>query len=296
MTKKVNAQGGGKSRRMTLLERKGCFRGGMENVVIERAQDVDDLVAAFELVHESYVDTGLIEPQATGMRVRPFDAVASTATFVARAGDQIVGAVSVVKDSQQLGLPSDERFARMLNPLRDESRVLCEASAYAIARPYRETALLTELMRCCYAHAMAVGCTDLVAAVTPGHAAFYGVLGFEPLAEADSFSAEIRAAVVLLRADLTVLTARVLEAQVDEDSDAGLLRQYYLDYNPYHDEVGDWQTNAASAYGHGAFLRELVERTDLLGSCSNADVAAIEAAWGEDLFLDVMGHHLLCGG
>ena len=193
------------SRRLALLRKAGLFGGDAGGAQAVRATSVEDLLTAYRLVHDAFVEKGYIHRQASGLRMRTFEALPTTATFVAKADGKVVGVQSLAMDDPQLGLPSDQAFQADLDALRGKGRVLCEATNEAVDPDWRRTSVPTELMRCCFAHALAKGCTDLITTVSPGHVRFYELLGFEQVSEVRSYSAKIEDPVAVVRFDLSAL-------------------------------------------------------------------------------------------
>jgi ribosomal protein S18 acetylase RimI-like enzyme len=279
---------------MKLLERMGCFRNGTQTVSIQRATTAKELCNAYQLVHDNYVEKGYIFPQPSGLRMRLYEALPETATFVAKAGEEIVGVTSLVFDTPGLGLPSDQVFSEEIDSLRQGGGKVAEVTNWAIAPAYRRTAVLTELIRCYIAHLQAVGCDYAIGAISPGHRAFYELIGYEVIGTERSYSTEINDPVILVSLSLDNLMKRFAAVQNDDEDDTATLKNYYLDNNPHHDQIEKWQTTAHASFTNPVFLRHLfVERTDLLTDCSEEELKILRQQWGEDIFLDVMGHNIL---
>lgn len=278
------------SRRMALLKRAGLFGGSTFGAVVSRATSVEDLVDGYRLVHDVFVERGYIRPQPFGVRMRAYEALASTATFVAKAADRVVGVQSLVADGCDLGLPSEGAFRAEIGSLRGQGRRICEATSEAVASSFRKTGVPTELMRCCFAQARAVGCDELVVTVSPGHARFYGLLGFEQISPMRSYSREIEDPVVLIRLNFQSVderSARVRDGDADDDA---FFKRYYIDDNPYHRHVEAWRILAERTFLDPVLLRELfVNRSDLLSRCSPGELKAIAENWGEEVFARVRG-------
>jgi GNAT superfamily N-acetyltransferase len=101
------------------------------------------------------------------MRVTPHLLLPATVTFVARAGDAVVGTVSLFLDSV-LGLPAEALLRRELGQLRARRRRVAEAGALAVApgrRGYGVTYLLLKALYRCAVELL--GVDDLVLAVHP---------------------------------------------------------------------------------------------------------------------------------
>jgi len=287
----------GKSRRMKLLERQGCFGFGTKTVIVQRATTVEDLCAAYNLVHDCFVEEGYIFPNPSHLRMRSYEALPETATFVAKAGNKVVAVASIVVDSQGLGLPSEKPYPQEVDSLRRSANKICEITNLAIAPDYRRTSVLTELIRCYIAHLLAIGCDHAIASISPGHRPFYELLGFETIGKPWSYSQEIDDPVILVRLSLEALMERFAQVQNGDEDDIAVLKRYYMENSPYHDQIEQWQASARQAFFDPVFLRQLfVERSNLLRDCSADELEVIRDHWGEDIFLDVLGHNILYDG
>jgi len=278
------------SRRMALLQRAGLFRDLPEGITITRATSLRDIQEAYRLVHSVFIEQGYIRPFPGDLRVRPFEALPETATFVARSEGQVVSVQSLVPGNDRLGVPSDRSFSPELDALRAKGRRVCEAANEAVASEYRRTAVPTELMRCCLAHAVSVGCTDVVTAISPGHAKFYGLLGFETISPIRSFSEQLDDPVLLVRLDLAGLGERFADVSIDDGDDEALLKRYYIQCNPYVNRVGPWSVLAERLFKDPLSLRVLFDDvSSLLSRCNLNELRAIGEAWGQQTFVDVIG-------
>lgn len=287
----------GKSRRMKLLERQGCFRNGTKSVTIQRAFTVEDLYTAYKLVYDCFVEKGYIFPNPSCLRMRPFEALPETATFVAKADNDIVGVTSVIVDSPGLGLPSEKPYPHEVESLRRSARKLCEITNLAIAPDYRRTNILTELIRCYIAHFMAIDCDYAIASVNPGHRPFYELLGFDKIGDRTSYSQDFNDPVILVRLSLDALKERFEQVQDGVEDDWAVLKYYYMDSSPYHSQMDGWIDNTRNSFADPVFLRQLfVEHSNLLRDCSSSELEVIRQYWGEDLFLNALGHNILYDG
>ena len=278
-------------RRMDLLKRAGLFDNNTHGAKIFRATTLEDLVGAYRLTHDVFLRQGYILPDETGIRIRPFEALPETATFIAKSGEEVVGVTSIVIDSPELGLPTDKAFKVELDRLRAQGRKICEGTNWLVADSYRNSAVMTELMRCSFAHALAVGCTDFLGTVSPGHAKFFNLLGFEQISDVRSYSKEIEDPVVVVRFDLSALS-KVLEDIIEGQDEVELfLKRYYVDDNPYHRYVKTWQILSDRFFANPTLLMELfVHSSGLLERCSRSELEAIRSRWGDDLFTSVMAN------
>lgn len=280
------AMTGGKARRrVALLRKAGLFSNENDGTVISRASTLEDLRAAYRLTHDVFVAQGYIKPDETGLRMRVFEALPDTATFVAKDQDQVVAVTSVVVDSAQLGIPAQKVFGPEVQKLRDQGRVICEGTNWLVADSHRKSTAMTELMRCCFAHARSAGCTDFVGEVSPGHAKFYELLGFETIGSVRSSSPEIDDPVVLVRFDLSALDDLLEEIEDAQDEAQIFLKRYYVDENPYQRFVKFWSIVAERFFQDPILLHELfVVESQLLGRLTDRELSEVESRWGREVF------------
>jgi GNAT superfamily N-acetyltransferase len=276
---------------MALLKRAGLFNSLPDGIEIHRATTLEDLRDAYTLVHEIFLSENYIGAYPGGLRVRPYEAMPSTATFVAKVDGKVVGVQSLAADVADLGVPSDRAFLVELEAAREGGRVLCEAANEAVDPEYRKSAVPTDLMRCCFAHALAAGATDLITAISPGHARFYEFLGFEKFTPIRSFSERLTDPVVLVKIDLTSLKARFLDVVADAEGDdpEAFLKAYYFESNPYCDHVERWTRESGKLFSDPEPLKVLFsDLSRLLSRCNTEQADVLEREWGVDVFNAVM--------
>lgn len=132
----------------------------------EIVSSASDALAAGKLVHDIYVRRGLAHAHDSGVRATPWHFLPTTFVMVAKHAGEVVGTQTLQVDSP-FGLPMDEAFASVLQPIRARGRVLAEVGALAIAPTFRGTGAFHLLNRAMFSVAERVGVTDLVAAVSP---------------------------------------------------------------------------------------------------------------------------------
>ena len=275
------------SRRLALLKRAGMF-GNVDNATIGRANTYDDLAGAYHLVHDMFVFQGILQPNDTRMRIRPWEAQPETATVIAKSQNQVVGVTSVVFDSPDMGLPTDQAFGAEVDVLRSMGRRICEGTNWAIA--HGNTSVMTELMRCSLAHAMARGCDDFLGTVSPGHMAFYKLLGFEQIGSIRSYDPDQYDPVVLVRLNVADFGRRFANVNATDGDDEAFLKSYYLVNNPYHRYVQAWQILTGRFFADATLVRELfVNRGYLPERCTPAQLDGIRRRWGDEIFEQVAG-------
>ncbi|OYZ21267.1 MAG: hypothetical protein B7Y39_09550 [Bdellovibrio sp. 28-41-41] len=152
-----------------------------ENIVFKIADTTDELESAFKLLHDCYVDVGLMKPDASGMRVTPYHALPSTTTLVAKVQNDVVATLTIIRDSP-MGLPCDSFVD--LTGLRSGGDRIAEISALAIKRGYRGS-LLFYLLKFMYESCVnCLGVDHLIATLTTdsqSNALYESILFFKPI-------------------------------------------------------------------------------------------------------------------
>jgi len=155
-----------------------CDPAPTDRLVLKIADTREELEACFRLLHDAYVSSGLMQPQPSGMRVTIYHALPTTTTLCAKYDGEVVGTLSLIRESV-LGFPLQRIFD--LSALREKKGNIAEASALAIARPFRQTGgrILFPLMKFMYEYCTTFFDTrHLVIAVNPGHIEMYESLLF----------------------------------------------------------------------------------------------------------------------
>jgi len=270
-------------RRVARFRRAGLFSGCGPDVVIQRARDASMLRQSYALVHDVFVTQGFIDLHPSRVRLRTVEALPETATFVATVDGQVVAVTSVVPDSPDLGLPSDQSFGEELASLRDEGRRLCEISNLAVNPAYRNTPVFFELTRCCLAHAMLTGHTDLFIAISPEHARFFEeVFLFDHVGDPRAYVPGTDDIVEGKRLNLVGLQQRA-KARDEALAEEAVLTDFFYARNPYHAQVGRWDDQARREFGQPSLLRTLFVETGFLGECDAAAIRSIRQRWGPEL-------------
>ncbi|MCM2322487.1 MAG: hypothetical protein NDJ90_04415 [Oligoflexia bacterium] len=145
---------------------------------------------AARLLHDCYVQAGLMAPDPAGRRRSPFDETPGAIRLIALsqlpasspARPQLAGTVTLIPDSSA-GLPSDSIFRKENDLLRRTGGRLLEASALAVPPPFRanRNQITLYLAKYLYHHATRhLGADLLCATIHPRAYDFYaGLMGFE---------------------------------------------------------------------------------------------------------------------
>ena len=249
-------------RKLKLMKACGLFGNDRTGAVYERATTPRDLESAYRLVHDIYVNIGYIQPRPSGLRMRSFECCPETATFVAKApARNVIGALSVILDSDDLGLPSDNTFKSEIDHIRMEGGLLCEISNQVVHPEFRRKGPRTELMRCALAYAYAKGVTDFVCAVTPSVVPFYEMMQFRVAGSVRSSSEILDDPVVLMRENGIQTRDNVGRFSNDEVYEA--IANYFYRDNPYFYHVQSWELMNERMFS------EQFDIAELLGRCSS---------------------------
>lgn len=148
--------------------------------------------AAFRLIYNAYVRSGLGVPNPYQMRVTPYHLLATTTIFMAELcghecghGDpgEVFSTVSLVGDGE-LGLPLERNYSREVTERRSAGLRLAEVSCLADRRQdfRRFFPVFCALNRWMIQFARAQRYDQVLVAVHPKHARFYvRNMGFEPI-------------------------------------------------------------------------------------------------------------------
>lgn len=161
--------------------------------------------SAFRLVHDVYVEEGLMHPNPLRMRVMPHHLLPTTAVFVALEEGRVVATISLVGDGR-LGLPLEEVYGREVGRLRHPACWLGEVSALATSSLSATAGLevVVGLMRLMAQFSRQHGLEHLLVAVHPRHARFYRrSMGFKPFGEQKPYPAVCNRPAVALHLDLS---------------------------------------------------------------------------------------------
>jgi ribosomal protein S18 acetylase RimI-like enzyme len=233
---------GGPPKKKTRLSRLmdiGLFTRTDFRLAHYRATTPKDLEKAYRVVYRIFRRRQYIRKKRNLLRMRVYELCPSTATFVSTSpSHSIVGVLSVIQDSADLGLPSDAVFKKEIDALRGEGRRICEFSNQAIISDFRKCSITTELMSCVFAQAVKSGCTDIVCAVSPSKASFYEMVGFEIISEVKSYSQDEDDPVVLIR--LADIQSHFLRWRDSDDEERRFFSRFFHLENPYFAKIDTW--------------------------------------------------------
>jgi hypothetical protein len=249
-------------RRLALLQKVGVFGPLPHGVTLKRATSVEEYRDALALVHQSYVDQAFIVPRSSGLRVRPWETFPRNGLFICKTDEKVVGVTGAVMDNADILLPSDNAFHQELNRIREKGGVICEISNQAIAVEYRNTPVVTELMRATYGHAWFSDVTDLVCAVSPKQRHFFSLVGFRQVGEIKSYSDVVFDPVVFLHLE------NVANRFNADQPEHPIIREFYNRFlfteNPYIPVLPLWQRMVDMLFADPARVEALFQGCDEL--------------------------------
>ncbi|MCM2278256.1 MAG: PilZ domain-containing protein [Oligoflexia bacterium] len=144
------------------------------------ATTTEELETAYRLLHDCYAGVGLMDPHFSGLRCTVYSALPYTTTIIAKKGSQVIGTVSLIKDSP-LGFPSDKEYRKENDDYRREGRQIAEVSALAVHAEFRKDHRISlYLMKYLNWYALHyMGCDMFCIVVHPRARDFYaGLFGF----------------------------------------------------------------------------------------------------------------------
>lgn len=251
---------------------------------IVRASSVEDLRAAYRLVHDVFAAAGYIHPTSSRLRLRLFEASPVLATFVAKLDGKVVGVMSCLGDTPGLGLPSDGAFGSELDDLRAGGVRLCEFTNQAVAHEHRDVLLTMNFFRCCVAHMLQAGYDDAIATVSPGHDETYRLLGFREIGAERSYSARLHDPVVsfgLRIGERGEARDRRVEARPDG-------HPMLMEGNPFLEHVADWDLVARRRFLEPRLLRGLfVDASGFVAGSDDSQRRVLRELWGDALYAEV---------
>jgi hypothetical protein len=142
-------------------------------LVLKIADTKEELEACFKLLHDAYVGSGFMRPDASGMRATIYHALPTTTTLCAKFDGEVVGTISLIRESI-FGFPLQAVFD--LQEVKEKGGKIAEVSALAVHPKFRKTGgtILFPLMKFMYEYSYTYFDTrHLVIAVNPDRIEMY---------------------------------------------------------------------------------------------------------------------------
>lgn len=148
-------------------------------ITFKAAETKEEWEAAFRLLHDTYVQSGTMTANQSGMRVSKYHALPTTVVFIALWRKRVVGTVSIIQDSF-FGLPIEEKLD--LSGCRKNKKIMVEIASLAVHGAVQDDKglVLFPLIKIAFEYCSKyLGADYLVAEVTPDDFDFFeGVLSF----------------------------------------------------------------------------------------------------------------------
>ena len=168
------------------------------------AMDLDDALAAWQMVYQAYRRKDLIDPNPHRLHTAPQAVGDHAVVILGCLGPVVVSTLTALADGPD-GLPLDRVYSQELDALRDQGRTLIEVGLFADRRRHlaRTAEALFQLMRYAYYYGLQQDMTDFVIGVHPRHARFYlRAFGFDYVGQEKVYPAVNDRPVVLLRGNI----------------------------------------------------------------------------------------------
>ncbi len=214
-------------RRTRLLELPG--NGDFELKLVSSPKGLRE---ACKLVHDRYVEIGLIDRQKDGIWITPYQLNPNSRAVIGllRVKGRPICTATLVCDSE-IGIPSERLYPKEISELKKLGRRVVEITCLA-ARPCPEASnAFLYIFKLIGVYALALGHEDMVISVHPRHARFYeDIFLFERIGPLKYYPGLKDAPAVLERQDLTSFVERLKEAYGDLPSYANLY-EFFLGKN-----------------------------------------------------------------
>lgn len=172
----------------------------------------EDLVKAYRLVYQEYAARGYCEINPAQMHYHFYSILPESRTFILEIGSQVVGTVSLIKDSP-MGLPSDGIYGDKIQKYRKPGRTLTEVSLLAldtrvfgkksfVLTNFKKLSASFRLFKILFDYVCHVaGATDIFISMNPRHKDLYQYLTFDQVGPERQYMNENSPA-VLMRMDI----------------------------------------------------------------------------------------------
>ncbi len=117
-----------------------------EQIQFKLVSNTQEFMGALKVLHDCYVEKGLMDRDPQGIRLSPYHLMPNTLTAVAVQEGKVIATMSIIRDSP-IGLPMDKIFD--LSVLRKNGEILCELSGLAIHPRYRAKGGISGQIKIC---------------------------------------------------------------------------------------------------------------------------------------------------
>lgn len=173
---------------------------------LEVAETKANKIKAYSLIYHEYFKKGYVAAHHSKMWYSKYDALPSTYTIVAKEGHDVVGCLTVVKDSQ-MSLPANDIYQSELSPLQKSHQISEIISLGLDSSRKTESVVLAKILDLSYIIAKEVHFSNgFIITVNPRHQFFYKrKLLFKKIGHEKSFKKVQQAPAVLLHIDFKTI-------------------------------------------------------------------------------------------
>ena len=182
----------------------------MQDSLFKLTASREDLESTFRLLYAAYVEGGIAQPNARGLRATPYHLFPSTEVAVASYPERVVCTATLVRDGP-MGLPMESVYQQQVDQRRAQGLSLAEISCLAHAqRPAtRYFQHVIGVMSLVAQAAWSRGVEQLLLTVHPRHARFYSrYLGCELIGDVTRYETVCYQPAVALCLDMLRLAER----------------------------------------------------------------------------------------
>ncbi|MEC9282880.1 MAG: hypothetical protein VX642_09220, partial [Bdellovibrionota bacterium] len=161
-------------------------------IKIKVAETKEEIEQAYKILHDTYLETNLIDKESSGLRVTKYHALPTTTLCVVKHFEKVIGTFTIIQDSI-FGLPID--VTSDITELRKRNSKIAEISSLAIAKEsgLRRGKLMFPVINFIYLYCQEVGNINALVAVVNDTAKFFyeDIICFKPLklkTQADEYS------------------------------------------------------------------------------------------------------------
>jgi len=178
LTYQIGSEDWWRLRRLQLSGVGDFLRNWNKDLIIKLNILKDELDSVFKLVHDRYLFAKIIEPQPDKRWFTKFHLLPTTKVFTAyRKEDKKytypICTTTVVFDSPDFGLPSDNIYHDKLEELRNKGKKIAEFCSLAALPNMQSRNAYFPIFKILYKYVKEQGFTDLVITIQPKHVGFY---------------------------------------------------------------------------------------------------------------------------
>jgi len=178
MTYQIGSENWWRLRRLQLSKVGDFLRNWTEEITIRHNVTAKELEPVYRFVHDRYIFAQIIEPQPDNMWITKFHLLPQTKVFTAYKKDDInyetpICTTTVVFDTEEFKLPSDNIYPDALDKLRKEGRKLVEFCSLAALPNLEARSAYFPIFKLLYKYVREQGFTDVIITIQPKHVGFY---------------------------------------------------------------------------------------------------------------------------